>query len=84
MQFLDNLRKNKNIRVIPSQANYFLCEILNGYTATDFTKTLLDKYNILIKDLSHKKGFSGEYVRIAVKKPEENGKIVDAINSVLI
>ena len=84
MQFLDNLRKNKNIRVIPSQANYFMCEIMNGYTATELTKTLLDKYNILIKDLSHKKGFSGEYVRIAVKKPEENGKIVDAINSVLI
>lgn len=44
----------------------------------------MDKYSILIKDLSNKNGFDGKsYIRVAVKRPEENQKLVDAIKEVL-
>jgi histidinol-phosphate/aromatic aminotransferase/cobyric acid decarboxylase-like protein len=58
--------------------------LLNGYKATDLTKILLDKNNLFIKDLSTKKGFNGEYIRVAVKRPEENDKLVEAIEEVLV
>lgn len=82
-KFEENLQKIPNLRVIPSQANYFLCEIINACTATELTKFLLDKYNILIKDLSSKKGINGEYVRIAIKRPEENEKLINALKSIM-
>lgn len=65
------------LRVIPSQANYFLCEVLHPYTASQLTRQLL-RGNILIKDCSHKKSFAGkEYVRIAVRGKEDNNRLIE-------
>ena len=83
-EYSDKLSSINNLRVVPSQANYILCELLNGYKATDLTKILLDNNNLFIKDLSSKKGFNGEYIRVAVKRPEENDKLVEAIEEVLV
>ncbi len=82
-QYQDNLASVAHLRVIPSQANYVLCEVLDGYKATDLTKILLDRFGLFIKDLSTKKGIDGEYVRVAVKKPLENEKLVNALREIL-
>lgn len=81
--YLESLSKIEGLRVIPSQANYITCELINGKKSSDLSKDLLDRYNILIKDLSQKKGIWGEYIRLAVKLPEENKKIVYALNELL-
>lgn len=83
-EYIDKLSSINNLRVIPSQANYILCELVNGYKAYNLTKILLDKYNLFIKDLSDKKGFDGEYIRVAVKRPEENERLLEAIIKVLM
>lgn len=82
-KYIEDLATIKSLRVIPSQANYVMCEILEPYTAKEITEKLLDKYDLLIKDLSLKNGFNGEYIRIAVKRPEENDKLVNALKSLL-
>ncbi|MBE6060855.1 MAG: aminotransferase class I/II-fold pyridoxal phosphate-dependent enzyme, partial [Clostridium sulfidigenes] len=82
-EYVKKLSNIKNLRVIPSQANYILCEILGPNTAKELTKTLLDKHNLFIKDLSTKKGFNGEFIRVAVKRPEENDKLVEAMKEML-
>ncbi|RKI45452.1 aminotransferase class I/II-fold pyridoxal phosphate-dependent enzyme [Clostridium paraputrificum] len=82
-EYLEELSNVKNLRVVPTQANYVLCEILGDNTAYDITKRLLNEYDIFIKDLSSKKGFNGEYIRIAVKRPEENRKLVEALKTIL-
>ena len=82
-EYLEELSNVKNLRVVPTQANYVLCEILGDNTAYDITKRLLDEYDIFIKDLSSKKGFNGQYIRIAVKRPEENRKLVEALKTIL-
>lgn len=67
------------IRVIPSQANYFLCEIIEKYTATQLTEKLL-KYNILIKNCSSKIAFKNRnYIRIAVRNEFENNTLLNAL-----
>ncbi|RIX45866.1 aminotransferase class I/II-fold pyridoxal phosphate-dependent enzyme [Paenibacillus nanensis] len=83
IEYIEALSTIPNLRVIPSQANYILCEVINGNKATELTKILLDKYNLLIKDLSGKKGLSGEYIRVAIKRPEENKKLVEAMRAIL-
>lgn len=71
------------LRVIPSQANYFLCEVKAPYTSAELTRCLLRK-NILIKDCSTKKVFGGKnYIRIAVRGKEDNDKLVEAMASFL-
>ena len=68
------------LRVIPSQANYFLCEVLDKYTSKDLLKLLLIKYGVLIKDCSTKSGFEGRnYIRIAVRGKADNDKLVESL-----
>lgn len=82
-EYIEKISTVRNVRVVPSQANYVMCEVLGSYTAKEVTEELLDKYDLLIKDLSSKNGFNGEYIRIAVKRPDENDKLIMALKSVL-
>lgn len=83
-EYEEMLNEIEYLRVIPSQANYLMCELTGQMTSRELTEVLLNEYNILIKDLSSKNGFSGKsYIRVAVKRPEENLKLVEAIKEVL-
>lgn len=79
--FINELQTITFLRVIPSQANYVLCEVKDPYTSRGLTSMLLD-YNILIKDLSEKKGFEGkQYVRIAVRNDRDNQFLITALKA---
>lgn len=80
-RFYQQLTKISYLRIIPSQANYFLCEVYSPYTSRSITELLLNKYNILIKDCSNKKGFNHKnYIRIAVRSKFDNVQLVSALN----
>lgn len=79
--FINKLKEISFLRVIPSQANYVLCEVKMPYTSRRLTSMLLED-NILIKDLSEKTGFEGrQYVRIAVRKEEDNQALITALKA---
>ena len=64
---------------MPSQANYFLCEILPPKNANQLVLTMLKRYNILVRDCSDKQGFDGkQYMRIAVRSHEDNARFIQA------
>ena len=73
----------KHLRVIPTQANYVTVELICGLNATELTKELYLKHNILIKDLSSKMQGKAQYVRIAVRNTEDNNKLIKALSAVL-
>ena len=78
--FFEELQAVPFLRVIPSQANYFLCEITSKYTATELTQLLLQRYNILIKDCGTKSAFAGkQYIRIAIRDRADNACFVEAL-----
>lgn len=52
-RFFEALSQIKSLKVYPSQANYFMCELLDGHTSEELAGRLL-KRNILIKDLTGK------------------------------
>ena len=79
-RFFNRLQTVDFLRIIPSQANYFLCEISNGISSKTLTFMLLKEYNILIKDCKTKTGMNTkEYVRIAIRNPQDNDRLVDAL-----
>ena len=75
--FYKELQEIPYLRVIPSQANYFLCEITSRFKSYELTLRLLAAYNILIKDCSTKKGFPSnrQYIRIAIRDRKDNSKL---------
>lgn len=77
--FEKKLKEISFLRVMPSQANFYLCEILPPKNANQLVLTMLKKYNILVRDCSDKQGFDGkQYMRIAVRSHEDNALFVQA------
>ena len=81
--FEKELREISFLRVIPSQANYFLCEVTERYTSHELTLKLITDNNILIKDCSSKKGFPDDkqFIRIAIRDRKDNSKLVSSLKN---
>jgi histidinol-phosphate/aromatic aminotransferase/cobyric acid decarboxylase-like protein/choline kinase len=78
--FYTRLQTIKYLKVIPSQANYFLCEIISRFNSKELASLLLDKYNILIKDCATKNAFNGkDYIRIAVRNHSDNNRLIQVL-----
>ena len=79
--FFHQLRTISFLRVMPSQANYFLCEVLPPYKASEIVVSLLKRHNILTRDCSLKPGLDPErqYMRIAVRNHEDNQRLIEAL-----
>ena len=81
-----SLSKNNKLIVYPSQANYIMCQIRDeaGITSAQLSLEMMKRYNILIKNLSFKKGFEGKnFIRVAIKNQEDNLLLIKAINEIL-
>lgn len=81
-EFTKKLEKLPSLRVIPSQANFIMCELLDGVKSDVLAYHLLGN-NILIKDLTPKIGNGRQYIRLAVRKKEENDHLVQCLNKYL-
>lgn len=82
--FEQKLRQIPFLRVMPSQANYFLCEVLPPFTAREVVIQVLKHFNILTRDCSSKPGLrDGQYMRIAVRDHADNTRLVDALMSLV-
>ena len=78
-RFFNELSKISEIKVYPSDANYFMCKLLKG-TSNELTEYLLVNHKILIKVLNGKNGFDDDqYIRIAIKNTEENNCLLESI-----
>ncbi|HBZ77567.1 MAG TPA: aminotransferase [Clostridiales bacterium] len=81
-RFAEGLKKIPGVRVIPSQANFIMVELNEGISPKDLLKTLLIRYNILIKELTTKTN-GRNYLRLAIRNTEDNDKLLLALNEVL-
>lgn len=81
--FEKELREIPFLRVIPSQANYFLCEVTGRYSSHELTLKLITDNNILIKDCSSKKGFPDDkqFVRIAIRGRKDNQTLINSLKN---
>ena len=80
-RFYQALQEIEYLRVVPSQANYFLCEVPQ-YTSSGLTRLLLER-NILIKDCSTKGAFAGRnYIRIAVRDRKDNDRLIEVLKEI--
>ena len=81
-RFAKELAKIRGVRVIPSQANYIMVELDDSINPKELLKTLLIKYEILIKELTTKTN-GRNYLRLAVRCTEDNDKLLGALRTEL-
>lgn len=82
-EFLQQLEDIPYLHVMPTQANFVLCEVLAPHTANELALQLLKDANILISACSAKKGIApNKYIRLAVRSKEDNDKLIEGLKGV--
>lgn len=78
----EQLSQIRGLKVYPSQANYFMCEIMDGTASKNLAAGCLER-DILIKDISDKINNGKQYIRIAVRSRKENSRLADTLKQLL-
>ena len=77
------LNENRLLKVIPSQANFVLCEVLKPATSGALVFSVLKKHNILLRNCTAQMDIKGrEFIKTAVKTHADNVKLVSALREV--
>lgn len=77
--FFRELTQIPYLHVIPSQANYFLCEVINKYTSEELTRILI-KHDVIISNCGLKSNMQGRnLIRIAIRSREDNIKLIQIL-----
>ena len=66
----------------PTQANFVMCRVLNGFTSTELTTRLFEEFRMFINDCGRKMGLDNQYVRIASCSAEDNAELIDALQKI--
>lgn len=81
--FENELKKIPYLKVLPSQANFFMLKVLPPHNSLDLAKELLNKYNILIKDCNNKTGVDkSDYIRLAIRNRHDNDLLINALKNI--
>ena len=68
------------LQVLPTQANYFCCQVTDKYTSAELTRLLLERFNIMVKDCDSKQGLKGgNYIRLSVRDTADNNRLIEAL-----
>ena len=82
-RFEQALQQITYLDVFHSEANYIMCEVKAPLQSYNLAVDLLEKYGILIKDLSKKKGIAPKQcIRLAVRNREDNDRLLTALQSI--
>ncbi len=79
--FHDELKSIPYLRVIPSHANYFLCEVTSKYTSSGLTQKLIEN-DIIISNCGLKNNMRGKnLIRLAIRGREDNSRLIEILRS---
>ena len=80
---VEGLKKFKGIKVYPSEANYVMVD-LGSTNSRELAVKLLDKYHLIIKDLSSKNKMKGKnLIRLAVRDRKDNDFLLETLKKEL-
>ena len=79
---LDELRKIKSIKVNNTDSNFILIKLEN-IEAEELKDKLIKESKIIIRDASNFIGLDNKYIRVAIKRREENVKLIKNLKALL-
>ncbi len=83
-RFMLALEEIPGVRVLPSQANFLMVELLDGIESGALTAVLLNRYHLFVKDLSGKiPPQKGQFIRVAIRNEEEDDRLVEALREAI-
>jgi histidinol-phosphate/aromatic aminotransferase/cobyric acid decarboxylase-like protein len=71
------------LQVYPTGANFVLIKILNGQTAAELQRCLLDDHQMYVRDCSNKVGMDRFHIRVASQGRDKDSQLVEALRHLM-
>ena len=78
----EGLQMTGNFQVFPSRVNFLLLEILDARQKAGSLCDALGKKGILIRNCANFTGLDANFVRVCVRHPENNARLIEAMKEV--
>ncbi len=79
--FYAELKTIPYLKVFPSQANYFLCEVTDKYTSAELTQKLIE-HDVIISNCGRKKLMEGRnLIRLAIRDRKDNARLIEILKA---
>ncbi len=82
-KLFNNIKLIEGFSPIPSNTNFFMINISKSGFSPKNLKWRLLSYAILIRELSSVRGLNEPYIRIAIRKKEENSILIRALKNII-
>lgn len=79
-ELVEELQKNKQLKIYPAEANYLLVKFVDGRDVSELADYCL-KNGIMIRCCGNYHGLDHSFFRIAVRPQAENSKLIAIINA---
>ena len=63
----------------PTQGNFILSSVLNGFTGQELTDRLFEDSRILVNNCGWKEGLEGDFIRVACRTGADNDRLIEAL-----
>jgi threonine-phosphate decarboxylase len=77
------LKAIKEIKAYSPAVNYILINIAKSGLTAGQMRAQLFEHNVMVRDCSNYPGLTSHYIRVAVKLPEQNSKLIRALQQIL-
>jgi threonine-phosphate decarboxylase len=82
-ELYEALRPLPRLRVYPTGANFLLIKILNGMTAYEMQRVLLNDFHMYVRDCSNKVGMDEYHIRVASQGRDKDARLVEALRTLM-
>ena len=80
--FFSELESIPYLHVLPSKANYFLCEVIDRYSSAELTQRLVEN-DVLVSNCALKRNMQGrQFIRLAIRSREDNARLISILRTV--
>jgi threonine-phosphate decarboxylase len=83
IELYNNLLEIDGLKPYLPSVNFILINIKKTQMTAEELRQAMATHNILIRDCSNYPGLSSQYIRVAVKRPEQNIRLVETLEKVI-
>jgi histidinol-phosphate/aromatic aminotransferase/cobyric acid decarboxylase-like protein len=80
MRMAEAISRVPGLTVFPSQANFILVKVPDGWSGTGLRDHLISEHGVYVRECGNKLGMTSQFIRLVVRPEEDVARLVDGMS----
>jgi len=82
-RLVEGINSISGLRAVRSDTNFLMVDLSRSHFSPKNLKWRLLSYGVVVRELSSVRGINGPYIRLCVRKPDENRLLLEALRNII-